>query len=1120
MLKKIKKIVFLLIGFTYTISSAQNEAANWYFGDNAGINFDTNTNAITTLLDGQLATDEGCTSISDGNGNLLFYTDGITVYNQNHAIMANGNSLEGDPSSTQSAIIIPKPGDPNIYYIFTQSTTSNGDADEGFNYSEVDITLNGGLGAVTLKNQFLLHRASEKLSAVLKDCQTQNIWVITFADDDALTNPNAADNNNNTFYAFEVSATGINTTPVVSNVSITIAERRGYLKLSPDGTKIACANIAQGLYLLDFDTATGIVSNPEQVTTNINPQGRPQSPYGIEFSQNNELLYVTTFFQTSGADFNNPAAQYGALLQYDLTSGNINTINASEIVLDERVMYRSALQLAPDGKMYRTLSDTHFQGTPFLSLIDSPNTLGQGAGYQHAVIDLGGRDSRQGLPPFIASFFSEKIDIIPTDTTNSVNLDLCDGEDFTLIAEDIPGATYTWTQDEMPISTPAIPNELLINTNGNYEVLIEINNNDCETKEGQAIVTYFTVPVATQPNNIVVCDDDNDLVSSFMLIDQDPAIIDTQNPLDLSINYYASQLDADLDQNPLSSPYQNTNPQETIYVRLSNFGNSNCYDTTSFDIEVYNTPIIGALTDFVDCDDTTDGNDMNGQTTIDLSAYNLEVYNGQNTVLFDISYHNSQNDADLNTNPLPLNYYNTTPITETIFVRLENSNNSDCFVVNSFNITINPVPEAFDTGLLQCDEDGIPDGFTLFNLNEAISEITNNAPDRTVDFYDTFAEAQTETNPLNANNYPNANNPQTVYAVVTDTLSSCFSISELLLEVSTTNINDYDAPDLCDELGSEDGIGTFDLDSFSPDILNGLPAGITISYYDTFEDALLEQNALPSAYDNTTPYNQIIYARAENANACFGINEVTLTVNPLPQLSDDETLLYCLNEFPTTIELTASDPLNNTYFYNWSTGATTATIEVNTVGTYTVTATTVLGCSRTKTITIEPSNIATIEDIQVVDGSLNNNQVTIITSGEGIYEYELIDAEGQSSGFQIENVFTNVKPGIYSVNVKDVKNDCGTIDDLFSVIGFPLFFTPNNDTYNDYWQVYGVSEQFQPNSVIYIFDRYGQLLAQISPSSKGWDGTFNGRPLPTSDYWFAVTLEDGRIFKSHFTLKR
>ncbi|MCF1193098.1 T9SS type B sorting domain-containing protein, partial [Mangrovimonas sp. AS39] len=110
--------------------------------------------------------------------------------------------------------------------------------------------------------------------------------------------------------------------------------------------------------------------------------------------------------------------------------------------------------------------------------------------------------------------------------------------------------------------------------------------------------------------------------------------------------------------------------------------------------------------------------------------------------------------------------------------------------------------------------------------------------------------------------------------------------------------------------------------------------------------------------------------------------------------------------------------------------------------------------------------------------------------------------------------------GIYTVAVRDVKNDCGVVEDMVSVIGFPKYFTPNNDGQNDFWQVIGITQFTQPNTEILIFNRYGKLITKIDPLGMGWDGTLNGEHLPTDDYWFFITLQDGRIFKSHFTLKR
>ena len=220
--------------------------------------------------------------------------------------MPNGNGLKGDASSTQSAIIIPKPNDLNIYYIFTVDSPSLDNVDYGFNFYEVNLTLDGGLGDVVNNNGTqLLSNTSEKLSAVLKDCQTQAVWVITFAD------LNGISNTNTTFHAYEVTSTGVNTTPVSTTIGPNISEARGYLKFSPNGEKLVSANVGQGLFLYDFDADTGIVSNAQVISTNISsPSGTQLRSYGVEFSPNNNLLYVSTF--NNNTDANNFTNQYGS----------------------------------------------------------------------------------------------------------------------------------------------------------------------------------------------------------------------------------------------------------------------------------------------------------------------------------------------------------------------------------------------------------------------------------------------------------------------------------------------------------------------------------------------------------------------------------------------------------------------------------------------------------------------------------------------------------------------------------------------------------------------------------------------------------------------------------------
>ncbi|UJH90899.1 hypothetical protein LZ575_19705 [Antarcticibacterium sp. 1MA-6-2] len=271
------KNFLLTLLFFFAISNfAQNEANIWYFGFNAGLDFNSGTAVV--LLDGELSTNEGCASISDSGGNLLFYTDGITVYNKNHAVMQNGTGLRGDPSSTHSAIIVPKPGTTNNYYIFTLDALSLGGAgSNGLQYSEVDMTLNGGIGAVIIKNQRLHSRLNEKVTAVKKP-DSDEYWVVAHKYDSY------------EFITFDITASGITTTPIVSSVgAIRSTRTTGQIKISPNGSKLAVAWTGIGVEVFNFNINTGKVVS---LITDLYPPG---NPYGIEFSPNSNLLYASYY---------------------------------------------------------------------------------------------------------------------------------------------------------------------------------------------------------------------------------------------------------------------------------------------------------------------------------------------------------------------------------------------------------------------------------------------------------------------------------------------------------------------------------------------------------------------------------------------------------------------------------------------------------------------------------------------------------------------------------------------------------------------------------------------------------------------------------------------------------
>jgi gliding motility-associated-like protein len=518
----------------------------------------------------------------------------------------------------------------------------------------------------------------------------------------------------------------------------------------------------------------------------------------------------------------------------------------------------------------------------------------------------------------------------------------------------------------------------------------------------------------------------------------------------------------------------------------------------------------------VECDDDLDGDNTNGQKEIDLLSLVAEALGAQAAMSFSVSFHLDQSDANSGNNPLSSPYYNATAFNQTIFYRVENNANTACFDTGSFMYTVNPIPPSFPDTLIQCDEDGTVDGLTIFNLTEADMVLTGGASDVSTSFYLSLADAQSDTGNIDGSSFSNTVNPQVIHVRVIDDNTGCYSLTELTLDVSLTNIMDSSLA-VCDDDGTEDGLREFTLTDADADVLIAAPPGVTLFYYETYDDALLEQNPIGPAFTNTTPYAQVIYARAENANACYGISEVDLTVYELPDIIVEDEAIYCLNTFPDTITLTGGvvNDLPSNYSYLWSTGETSPDIEVDAPGIYSVRVTNANNCSKDRTITVLPSNTATFIDIEVSDAS-TNNMITVLVTGEGDYEYSLDDPLGP---YQDSNLFENVAPGIHTVYVRD-KNKCGVVEDMVSVIGFPKFFTPNNDGYHDTWQVYGISAQFQPNTKIFIHDRYGKLIKQLDPLGRGWDGKFNGKPLPSSDYWFAVTLEDGRIFKSHFTLKR
>ena len=353
---------------------------------------------------------------------------------------------------------------------------------------------------------------------------------------------------------------------------------------------------------------------------------------------------------------------------------------------------------------------------------------------------------------------------------------------------------------------------------------------------------------------------------------------------------------------------------------------------------------------------------------------------------------------------------------------------------------------------------------------------------------------------------------------------SCYEETEIEFIVDDTP-NFYPIPiqELCD--GSDgliDGMATFDTQFIERDILNG-QTDVAVNYFDDQGNSL--PSPLPPLLNTSSTYIRVELVNTINTN-CVSVGFVDFNVLENPSFELDKQGVLCLDE--TVLTLDVKNPSDN-YSYVWefidennaiTSVGTTSQITIAVGGTYNVTATTTgdIGCSTTKSIEVITSEFAKLSsnDIVISDfsGQENTVEIKIDNLGVGDYEYALDD-----SGFQDDPYFEQVRPGMRTVKVRD-KNGCGVSSAQIGVVGYYKYFSPNNDGINDNWQILGLKTTFNSNSNVYIYDRYGRFLYQLSNADDFWDGTYQGQPLPADDYWFRLELEDGRIYSGHFSLMR
>jgi gliding motility-associated-like protein len=533
-----KKIVLILL-FTATIHAQEHNI--WYFGSFAGLDF--NGGAPVPLTDGQINTIEGVASIADNNGQLLFYTDGVTIWNKSHQVMQNGSGLLGNQSSTQGAIIIPQPGNPHLYYLFT--VTAEGGSD-GCRYSKIDMAADNGLGAVTDKNILAQTPVAESITATWHN-NGEDIWVVVRS------------SNLNILSAHLVTASGVSANPVNSTSVLLPGSSHGSIKISPDGSKLAlCRGVMpNGTQLFDFNNITGVISNPVYLTSE-------HGNYGIEFSASGNMLYVSNG---------------NILRQYDLTASDINASGIT--IYTGQTVSIGSLQRGPDDKIYAAVRNHNYLG-----VIHNPELSGTACNFVPLGIGLGGTDfarlSTSGLPNTVLS---------PVFKINLSTQVLCIGEEAVFSISPVTGQFESILWEFGDGNTSGLPNPTHIFQHpGTYLVTLTAHRQGI-TKVAQATIIVAPNPEISQPPNLELCDEGGNGTGLFNLESQNTVITGNHNPDDYFITYHLTLEQAQLNTYSVPAQFTNTTNPQTIYVRMES-KESGCYGTASFEIAVRPKPVI------------------------------------------------------------------------------------------------------------------------------------------------------------------------------------------------------------------------------------------------------------------------------------------------------------------------------------------------------------------------------------------------------------------------------------------------------------------------------------------------------------------------------------------------
>ena len=714
-----KNIIYILLFYNIVLFS-QNETTNWYFGQNAALNFDRGQ--LSVLNNSSMVAPAGCTSISDKNGDLLFYTNGETIWNKNHQIMENGENLGGTPIYLQNSIIIPKPGNDNIYYlIYTKSTLPAGTF--GFFYAEIEFNNTSPNGIVNYKNALFKSNVTPKITAVHhKD--GNKIWLAIYAKSSSTTNAPLSN-----IIIYEVTNNGLQISGNIAPAQ-ELFSNLGEIKFSPDGTKLAVSDTSVSyLYIYNFNNENGSLEFSESIFADTALFSN-NYPYGVSFSPDSKNIYFS-----NKKDWN-----HNELVQYTF---NLPADPSTIFEPKKRIFYSEnynigGMQLALDGKIYvalyeRTAPDDDIDNlipSSKIGVINSPNELDFDANYSHATLDLQSGKSLIGMPNFIQSYLRNRI----------ITENKCVFQEFNFEFDSYATVTSArWDFGDGNTSNLFQPNHTY-NTPGQYTVSLEINFNNT-SRTMYKVIDVYPLPNLRSNQKLIQCDNDLDQISTFNLNNIDNKVnIDNVN---LEYTFFNNLNDAQNDQNPINNPenfVNQTNPQQ-IFFRAYN--QNGCYDTGSFLIETsFNQ--INDIPNMNQCDDSDDIID-NQIATFNLLDKAQQIINQLALTNNEtVSFYNSFNEAQTKLNRLRP-FLNSQ--TKTIWFRIDTP--EQCGGIGQFDINVVETPTL----------DNINETYTICISPEMHTDIIIDAGN-----YTSFAWKDNNQNIISTNQYFQITNPG-IYSV-------------------------------------------------------------------------------------------------------------------------------------------------------------------------------------------------------------------------------------------------------------------------------------------------------------------------------------------------------------------